>query len=173
MGSAPLDWQFDLNGQQQLLCSIDVPNFSAPLPCLHDLGVTCLAFVVAYLLRSLLVHFEFFSERFPRHLSLQPLSAAHARVPVIWAVVGYFSSFYRDLELSNPIQLIVNIVSQLAIVLVVIYAGLYLLRRDDISRSYVLLIGVHRFCAAAVRTRSLVSAASPGCATASAATTTC
>ena len=56
-------------------------------------------------------------------------------------MVGYFSSFYRDLELSNPIQLILNIVSQLGIVLVVIYAGLYLFRRGDISRSYVLLIG--------------------------------
>ncbi len=60
---------------------------------------------------------------------------------MVWAVVGYFSSFYRDLELSNPIQLILNIVSQLGIVLVVIYAGLYLFRRVDISRSYVLLIG--------------------------------
>jgi len=60
---------------------------------------------------------------------------------VIWAIVGYFSSFYRDLELSNPIQLILNIVSQLAIVLVVIYAGLYLFRQNDISRTYVLLIG--------------------------------
>jgi exopolysaccharide biosynthesis polyprenyl glycosylphosphotransferase len=64
---------------------------------------------------------------------------------VIWAIVGYFSSFYRDLELSNPIQLVLNIVSQLAIVLVVIYAGLYLFRRTDISRTYVLLIGVVDF----------------------------
>jgi exopolysaccharide biosynthesis polyprenyl glycosylphosphotransferase len=59
--------------------------------------------------------------------------------------VGYFSSFYRDLELSNPIGLILNIVSQLGIVLVVIYAGLYLFRRVDISRSYVLLIGAVDF----------------------------
>ncbi len=40
-----------------------------------------------------------------------PLLAAFL---ITWAVVGYFSSFYRDLELSNPIQLILNIVSQLA-----------------------------------------------------------
>ena len=60
-------------------------------------------------------------------------------------MVGYLSSFYRDLELSNPIQLIVNFVSQLGIVMLVIYAGLYLFRRVDISRSYVLLIGAVDF----------------------------
>jgi len=113
---------------------------------LHDLGVTCVAFVVGYLLRTLLVHFAFFS----RYLwpAIYPFSHY---VPlliafvVVWAVVGYFSSFYRDLELSNPIQLILNIVSQLGIVLVVIYAGLYLFHRVDISRGYVLLIGAVDF----------------------------
>ncbi len=105
---------------------------------LHDLGVTCVAFVVAYLLRSFLVHFAFFSQHpiypFSHYL---PVMVAFL---VVWAVVGYFSSFYRDLELSNPVQLVLNIVSQLGIVLVVIYAGLYVSRRVDISRSYVLLI---------------------------------
>ena len=109
---------------------------------LHDLGVTCVAFVVAYLLRSVLGHFGLFSQ----HLRPVIYPFGHY-VPLligflfVWAVVGYFSSFYRDLELSNPIQLIFNIVSQLGVVLVVIYAGLYLFRRGDISRSYVLLIG--------------------------------
>ena len=112
---------------------------------LHDLGVTCLAFVVAYLLRTLLAHSEIFSKRFPiiypfRHYI--PLMIAFL---AIWAIVGYFSSFYRDLELSNPIQLVLNIVSQLAIVLVVIYAGLYVSRRGDVSRSFVLLIGAVDF----------------------------
>lgn len=111
---------------------------------LHDLGVTCIAFVVAYLLRTYLVQFGFFSEHpaiypFTHYL---PLMAAFLAV---WAIVGYFSSFYRDLELSNPIQLVLNIVSQLAIVLVVIYAGLYLFRRVDISRSYVLFVGAVDF----------------------------
>ena len=113
---------------------------------LHDLGVTCVAFVVAYLLRTVLVHFPFFS----RHLQPVIYPFSHyvpllIAILVVWAAVGYFSSFYRDLELSNPIQLILNIVSQLGIVLLVIYAGLYLLRRVDISRSYVLLIGAVDF----------------------------
>ena len=113
---------------------------------LHDLGVTCVAFVVAHFLRGLLVHFELF------HDHLQPAIYPFGHyVPLliaflfVWAVVGYFSSFYRDLELSNPIELILNIVSQLGIVLVVIYAGLYLFHRVDISRSYVLLIGAVDF----------------------------
>ena len=62
-----------------------------------------------------------------------------------WAVVGYVSRFYRDLEMSNPIQLVLNLLNQLAIVLVIIYAGLYLFRRIDISRTYVLLVGVVDF----------------------------
>ena len=62
-----------------------------------------------------------------------------------WAAVGYASRFYRDLEMSNPIQLVLNLLNQLAIVLVLIYAGLYLFRWDDISRTYVMLIGVVDF----------------------------
>jgi exopolysaccharide biosynthesis polyprenyl glycosylphosphotransferase len=112
---------------------------------LHDLAVTSVAFVVAYWLRSLLVHFDFFSQRFPGIYPFSHYLPLLVAFLVVWAIVGYLSSFYRDLELSNPIQLILNIVNQLAIVLVVIYAGLYLFRRVDISRTYVLLIGVTDF----------------------------
>lgn len=112
---------------------------------LHDLGVTCVAFVLAYLLRSFLVHYPFFTERFPDIYPFGHYLPLLVVFLVVWAAVGYFSSFYRDLELSNVIRLTGNIVSQLAIVLVVIYALLYLLRRGDISRSYVLLIGAVDF----------------------------
>lgn len=112
---------------------------------MHDLGVTCASFVVAYLLRTLLVHFDFFSRRLPGIYPFSHYLPLLAAFVITWAVVGYFSSFYRDLELSNPIQLILNIVSQLGVVLVVIYAGLYLFRRVDVSRTYVLLIGAVDF----------------------------
>jgi len=112
---------------------------------LHDLAVTCVAFGVAYLLRSLLVHFDFFSQHFPGIYPFSHYLPLLAAFLLVWAVVGYFSTFYRDLELSNPVGLIFNIVNQLGIVLVVIYAGLYLLRRTDISRTYVLLIGAVDF----------------------------
>jgi exopolysaccharide biosynthesis polyprenyl glycosylphosphotransferase len=107
---------------------------------LQDLGVTCIAFAVAYLLRTFLVHYRFFSARLPGIYPFSHYLPLLIAFLVIWAVVGYFSSFYRDLELSNPVQQILNIVSQLGIVLMVIYAGLFLIRRGDVSRTYVLLI---------------------------------
>ena len=107
--------------------------------------MTCVSFVVAYLLRSLLVHLDFFSRHLPGIYPFSHYLPLLAAFLITWAAVGYFSSFYRDLELSNPIQLILNIVSQLGVVLVVIYAGLYLFRRVDVSRTYVLLIGVVDF----------------------------
>ena len=107
---------------------------------LQDLAVTCIAFVVAYQLRTLLAHFQLFS----RNPAIYPFEHY---VPLMvaflgaWAIVGYVSSFYRDLELTNPIQLVVNVANQLGVVLVLVYAGLYLLQHTDISRAYVLLIG--------------------------------
>ncbi len=112
---------------------------------LHDLVVTCVAFVAAYFLRTFLAHYAFFHSRLPGIYPFSHYFTLLIGFLWVWAVVGYFSSFYRDLELGNPIRLILNIVSQLAIVLVVIYAGLYLFRRGDISRTYVLLVGVVDF----------------------------
>jgi exopolysaccharide biosynthesis polyprenyl glycosylphosphotransferase len=112
---------------------------------LQDMAVVCVAFVVAYYLRNFLVHFSFFSGHlhgiypFAHYL---PLMAAFLAA---WALVGYVSKFYRDLEMSNPIQVGLNLLNQLAVVLVLIYAGLYLFRREDISRTYVLLIGIVSF----------------------------
>lgn len=114
---------------------------------LQDLAVTCVAFGVGHLLRGVLVHFEFFSRRLTG-IYLYPFSHY---VPLMlafvltWAVVSYASQFYRDIEMSNPIQLVLHLMNQLAIVLVVIYAGLYLFRRTDISRTYVMLVGVVDF----------------------------
>ena len=113
---------------------------------LHDLGVTCVAFVVAYWLRSVLVHLDFFSQRLPGIYPFSHYLPLLVAFIAVWAVVGYFSSFYRDLELTNPVQLVLNIVSQLAIVLVVIYAGLYLFRRADVSRTFVMLVGAVDLC---------------------------
>jgi exopolysaccharide biosynthesis polyprenyl glycosylphosphotransferase len=115
------------------------------LTLLLDLGVTCVAFVVAYWLRSLLVHFNFFSQRFPDIYPFSHYLPLLGAFLLAWVVVGYASTFYRDLELSSPIQLILNIVGQLGIVLLFVYAGLYLFRRVDISRTFVLLIGAVDF----------------------------
>jgi exopolysaccharide biosynthesis polyprenyl glycosylphosphotransferase len=143
----PLDWQGYNNRLRQAKAIVfdRRSKLLSTVTLLHDLGVTCLAFVAAYLLRSYLVRFDFFSEHFPEIYPFTHYLPLMVAFLAAWAVVGYFSSFYRDLELTNPIQLILKIVSQLAIVLVVMYAGLYLSRRTDISRTYVLLIGAVDF----------------------------
>ena len=105
----------------------------------------CVACVLAYFLRTLLVHFEFFSRHLPGIYPFAHYYSLMAAFVAAWALVGYASKFYRDLEMSNPIQVGLNLLNQLAVVLVLIYAGLYVSRRDDISRTYVLLIGVVSF----------------------------
>jgi exopolysaccharide biosynthesis polyprenyl glycosylphosphotransferase len=91
------------------------------------------------------VHLEFFNRHLPAIFPFSHYLPLMAAFLVAWAIVGYTSKFYRDLEMSNPIQLGLNLLNQLAIVLVLIYAGLYIFRQDDISRTYVLLIGVVDF----------------------------
>jgi exopolysaccharide biosynthesis polyprenyl glycosylphosphotransferase len=112
---------------------------------LQDLAVSGVAFVIAYFLRTLLVRFEFFSRHLPGIYPFGHYLPLMLVFLLAWAAVGYASKFYRDLEMSNPIQLGLNLLNQLAIVLVLIYAGLYLFRWDDISRTYVMLIGVVDF----------------------------
>jgi exopolysaccharide biosynthesis polyprenyl glycosylphosphotransferase len=111
----------------------------------QDLAVTAGSFVVAYYLRTLLVHVDFLDRHLPPIYPFLHYASLMVAFLAAWALVGYSSKFYRDLEMSNPIQLGLNLLNQLAIVLVLVYAGLYLFRRDDISRTYVLLVGITNF----------------------------
>ncbi len=117
-------------------------KFLSTVTLLQDLAVTCVSFGVAYWLRTYLVRFDFFSEHLPGIYPFEHYIPLMVLFLAAWAVVGYSSRFYRDLELSNPIQLVLNLLNQLAVVLVIVYAGLYLSRRIDISRTYVILVGV-------------------------------
>ena len=122
-------------------------KFLNTVTLLQDLAVTAVAFALAYVLRTFLVQFEFFSQHLPGIFPFGHYLPLMVAFLLAWAVVGYASGFYRDLEMSGPIQLVLNLLNQLAIVLVIIYAGLYLFRFIfiDISRTYVLLIGVVDF----------------------------
>ena len=117
-------------------------NLLNKITFLQDLGVTCVAFSVAHWIRTLLVHFPFFG----RHLRPAIYPFSHY-VPVMlaflagWVVVSYASRLYRDLEMSSSTQIILSLTNQLAIVLVIVYAGLYLFEGTDISRSYLMLVG--------------------------------
>lgn len=112
---------------------------------LQDLGVLVVAFAAAYLLRSLLVHFEFFSQRLPGIYPFSHYIPLLAGLLLLWAITGYFGTFYRDLELSNPVRIGFTIFYQLVVVVVLAYAGLYLFRRGDISRTFVLVVAAVSF----------------------------
>lgn len=103
--------------------------------------VICIAFGAAYLLRTLLVQFEFFHARLPGIYPFSHYIPLLLGLLALWAITGYFGTFYRDLELSNPVRIGANLLYQLIVVLVLVYAGLYLLKRGDISRTFVMVAG--------------------------------
>lgn len=107
--------------------------------------VLCVAFGAAYLLRSLLVQFEFFNSRLPGIYPFTHYIPILIGLLVLWAITGYMGTFYRDLEFGNPVRVGANLLYQLLIVLVLAYAGLYLFRRGDVSRTFVLVLGVVAF----------------------------
>ena len=120
-------------------------KFLSLVTLVQDLLVICIAFGAAYLLRTLLVHFEFFHERLPGIYPFTHYVPLLLGLLALWAITGYFGSFYRDLELSNPIRIGANLLYQSMVVLVLAYAGLYLLKRTDISRTFVMVVGIAMF----------------------------
>jgi exopolysaccharide biosynthesis polyprenyl glycosylphosphotransferase len=112
---------------------------------LQDLVVLCLAFGAAYFLRTFLVRFEFFSARLPGIYPFSHYIPILVGLLALWVATAYFGSFYRDLELSNPVRIGVKLLYQLVIVLILSYAGLYLAHRSDISRTFVLVVGAVSF----------------------------
>ena len=116
-------------------------KFLSLVTLLQDLVVICIAFGAAYFLRILLVHFEFFHERLPGIYPFSHYIPLLLALLVLWALTGYFGTFYRDLELSNPIRVAATLLYQLGLVLVLVYAGLYLLKWGDVSRTFVVVVG--------------------------------
>lgn len=116
-------------------------KFLSLVTLLQDLAVICIAFGAAYLLRSFLVQFEFFDKRLPGIYPFTHYLPLLGGLLALWAITGYFGTFYRDLELSNPVRIGANLLYQLLVVLVLAYAGLYLLKRTDISRTFVMVVG--------------------------------
>lgn len=112
---------------------------------LQDLLVLCAAFCIAYFLRSFLVRFEFFSSRLPGIYPFSHYIPILIGFLLLWVVTAYFGSFYRDLELSNPVRIGAKLLYQLLIVLVLAYAGLYLFHRGDVSRTFVMVVGAVSF----------------------------
>ena len=116
-------------------------KFLSLLTLLQDLAVICVAFGAAYLLRTLLIHFQLFHEQLPEIYPFSHYVPLLLAMLALWAITGYFGAFYRDLELGNPIRIAANLLYQSLVVLVLAYAGLYLLKRTDISRTFVMVVG--------------------------------
>lgn len=116
-------------------------KFLSLVTLLQDLAVICIAFVAAFLLRSLLTNLEFFHHRFTEIYPFSQYVPLLLGLLGLWAITGYFGTFYRDLELSNPIRIGAMLLYQVVVVLVLAYAGLYLLKRSDISRAFVVVAG--------------------------------
>jgi exopolysaccharide biosynthesis polyprenyl glycosylphosphotransferase len=112
---------------------------------LQDLLVLCVAFGAAYLLRSLLVRFEFFNSRLPGIYPFTHYIPFLIGLLALWSITGYLGTFYRDLELSNPVRIGMTLLYQVLVVMVLAYAGLYLFHRGDISRTFVLVTGAVAF----------------------------
>ncbi len=120
-------------------------KFLGAVTLLQDLAVICVAFGAAYFLRTLLDHFQFFNERLPGIYPFSHYLPLLLGLLGLWAVTGYFGTFYRDLELSNPVRVGATLLYQLVVVVVLAYAGLYLLKWGDVSRTFVLVVGVTAF----------------------------
>lgn len=116
-------------------------KFLSLVTLLQDLLVICVAYGAAYLLRTLLVYFEFFHKRLPGIYPFSHYIPLLLGLLALWAVTGYFGGFYRDLQLSNPVRIAVALFYQLLLVITLAYAGLYLFKRGDISRTFVMVVG--------------------------------
>jgi exopolysaccharide biosynthesis polyprenyl glycosylphosphotransferase len=104
------------------------------LGCLaHDLALTALSLPVAYLIRVYVLP-RILDSRFPPVYPLPVYLPFLAGVLVTWTVVGFLYGIYRRVELRNPAQIIGDETKLVVTGMVLVQAGLYLLRAD-ISRS--------------------------------------
>jgi len=111
------------------------------LGCLaHDLVLTAMALPIAYGLRLYVlpsVLHSHFPPVYPLHWYLPYL----AGVLVIWVVVGFLYGIYRRVELRNPAQIIWDETKLVVTGMVLVHAGLYLLRAD-FSRSLAMTFAI-------------------------------
>jgi exopolysaccharide biosynthesis polyprenyl glycosylphosphotransferase len=111
------------------------------LSCLaHDLALTALAFPIAYWLRTHVLP-QVFPGTFPGIYPFSWYLPFLAGMLGLWFAVGYVLGIYRKVELRSPQQIIWDEVRLIFTAMILVVAGLYLLRAD-VSRSLVLLFGV-------------------------------
>jgi exopolysaccharide biosynthesis polyprenyl glycosylphosphotransferase len=110
---------------------------------LHDLIFTVAAFLAAYWLRS-----HFLPTILGNDLAnpeIYPLSHYWYLllwIVGIWLATGSILGIYRDVEFRNRRELATDAVKLVALSVLLLNTSLYLIRAEDVSRSFVLTIGV-------------------------------
>lgn len=109
---------------------------------LHDLALTALAFPLAYWTRTHLL--PRLAGRWAELPAMYPLGdywPLLLSILLVWPVAGSALGLYHEVELRDRRQIAADIVKLVAVGLLALYAGLYLLKADYISRLFVLTIG--------------------------------
>jgi exopolysaccharide biosynthesis polyprenyl glycosylphosphotransferase len=110
---------------------------------MHDVLVTVLAFLAAYWIRlQILPDLLGPSLIAPEIYPLGHYSSLLAWIVGIWIASGYLLGIYHDIEFRNRRELATDAAKLVALSVLLLNTSLYLIRAEDVSRSFVLVIGV-------------------------------
>ena len=113
---------------------------------LFDLGLTALAFPLAYWVRiSVLTRMVAPGVVQPAIYPFWIYGRLFAAILVIWFLIAHFLGIYRDIELRSRQQLVLDAAKVIILGLIVLNAGLYFVRADYISRAFILTIAAVNF----------------------------
>lgn len=105
----------------------------------HDLALTALAFPLAYWARAeLLPRLASRWTKLPEMYPFGEYGGLFIGILLVWSLAGYLLGIYREVELRDPRQQTLDVAQLVATGLFAVYAGLFLLKAEFISRLYVL-----------------------------------
>jgi exopolysaccharide biosynthesis polyprenyl glycosylphosphotransferase len=110
---------------------------------LHDLLVTVVAFLIAYWVRAHVVT-NLLGPAFvsPEIYPLSHYALLLLLILMVWFVSGHLLGIYRDVELRNRKELGTDAAKLVLLSVLLLNTALYLIRAEDVSRAFVLTIGV-------------------------------
>jgi exopolysaccharide biosynthesis polyprenyl glycosylphosphotransferase len=109
---------------------------------LHDLGVTVVAFLLAYWIRAnVLTNLLGPGWVSPEIYPLSHYALLLLLIVIVWFVTGHLLGIYRDIELRNRRELGTDAAKLVALSVLLLNTILYLIRAEDVSRAFVLTIG--------------------------------
>lgn len=110
---------------------------------LNDILLTVVSFFIAYLLRDqALPAISGPMGRFHRIYPLNHYASLVLGIAVVWFLVGSALHLYRNVDKKTSIQIAGDVFSLVVVGLLVVYASLYLVKGESISRSLLFLFAV-------------------------------